>query len=369
MLDLPVAWLGAFGLVVGIHRPGPARPPGRRRSRPSPGWSPPAGPAAFRLPVRRHRAGRRRPAVPPDPGRPWRRWPPTSWPPPRSGVSPAGAGVGGAGGRGLGLAAAGAPRLPRPAALGVGFCFPFPPRPGGRGRWRGPGAGPRRRSGGARRGRARRARACHDDGVAVAVFPELGLTGYAVDDLFLQDALLDAVTRRSARSSRASADLLPVLVVGRAARARHPGPQLRRRHPPRRGPRRRAEVLPAQLPRVLRAPLVRARRRPARTTIGSAAGDVPFGPTCSSRATDVPGSSCTWRSARTCGCRCRRAPRRRWPAPPCWPTCPAARSRSPAPRTGGCWSARPVARCLAAYLYAAAGRASRRPTCPGTARR
>ena len=36
-------------------------------------------------------------------------------------------------------------------------------------------------------------RACHEDGVAVAVFPELCLSGYAIDDLFLQDALLDAV--------------------------------------------------------------------------------------------------------------------------------------------------------------------------------
>ena len=37
------------------------------------------------------------------------------------------------------------------------------------------------------------ARACHDDGVAVAVFPELTLSGYAIDDLVMQDALLDAV--------------------------------------------------------------------------------------------------------------------------------------------------------------------------------
>ena len=34
------------------------------------------------------------------------------------------------------------------------------------------------------------ARACHDDSVAVAVYPELCLTGYSVDDLFLQDTLL-----------------------------------------------------------------------------------------------------------------------------------------------------------------------------------
>ncbi|HNM97396.1 MAG TPA: hypothetical protein PKK40_05580, partial [Marmoricola sp.] len=29
------------------------------------------------------------------------------------------------------------------------------------------------------------ARACHDDGVAVAVFPELCLSGYAIDDLVM----------------------------------------------------------------------------------------------------------------------------------------------------------------------------------------
>ena len=32
-----------------------------------------------------------------------------------------------------------------------------------------------------------------DDGVAVALFPELCLSGYAIDDLLLQDVLLDAV--------------------------------------------------------------------------------------------------------------------------------------------------------------------------------
>jgi NAD+ synthase (glutamine-hydrolysing) len=58
------------------------------------------------------------------------------------------------------------------------------------------------------------ARACHDDAVAVAVFPELCLTGYSIDDLFLQDVLLDAVDEALARIVAASADLLPVLVVG-----------------------------------------------------------------------------------------------------------------------------------------------------------
>ncbi|MGM0384902.1 MAG: NAD(+) synthase [Actinomycetota bacterium] len=58
------------------------------------------------------------------------------------------------------------------------------------------------------------ARACHDDGVALAVFPELGISGYSVDDLFLQDALLDAVDAALTTLVEGSADLLPVLVVG-----------------------------------------------------------------------------------------------------------------------------------------------------------
>ncbi|MDN5746098.1 MAG: NAD(+) synthase, partial [Nocardioidaceae bacterium] len=58
------------------------------------------------------------------------------------------------------------------------------------------------------------ARTLHVDGVAVAVFPELGLTGYAVDDLLLQDTLLEAVRAAIAEIVTASTDLLPVLIVG-----------------------------------------------------------------------------------------------------------------------------------------------------------
>ncbi|HET7690696.1 MAG TPA: NAD(+) synthase [Nocardioidaceae bacterium] len=58
------------------------------------------------------------------------------------------------------------------------------------------------------------ARACHDDGVAVALFPELGLTGYAIDDLFLQDSVLSAVHEGIATIVDASAELTPMLVVG-----------------------------------------------------------------------------------------------------------------------------------------------------------
>ena len=57
-------------------------------------------------------------------------------------------------------------------------------------------------------------RRLHDDGVAVALFPELCLSGYAVDDLFLQDVLLDAVDRAVLTVAAATKSLLPVVVVG-----------------------------------------------------------------------------------------------------------------------------------------------------------
>ncbi len=65
------------------------------------------------------------------------------------------------------------------------------------------------------------ARACHDDGVAVALFPELCLSGYSAEDLFLQDVLLEAVESAVARIVAESADLLPVLVVGAPLRSLH----------------------------------------------------------------------------------------------------------------------------------------------------
>jgi len=57
-------------------------------------------------------------------------------------------------------------------------------------------------------------RACHDEGVAVAVFPELCLTGYAIDDLVMQDVVLEAVESAIADLVEASEDLGPVIVVG-----------------------------------------------------------------------------------------------------------------------------------------------------------
>ena len=67
----------------------------------------------------------------------------------------------------------------------------------------------------------RLARQCHDDGVALAVFPELTLSGYSIEDILLQDVLLDSVEDAVVDIVAASTDLLPVLVVGAPLRYRH----------------------------------------------------------------------------------------------------------------------------------------------------
>ncbi len=65
------------------------------------------------------------------------------------------------------------------------------------------------------------ARECHDDGVALAVFPELTLCGYSIEDILLQDTLLDAVEEALATVVAASTELLPVLVIGAPLRHRN----------------------------------------------------------------------------------------------------------------------------------------------------
>ena len=67
----------------------------------------------------------------------------------------------------------------------------------------------------------RLARACHDDGVGLAVFPELTLSGYSIEDILMQDALLEAVEDALLDVVVASADLMPVLVVGAPLRYQH----------------------------------------------------------------------------------------------------------------------------------------------------
>src|SRR3954469_13236254 len=65
------------------------------------------------------------------------------------------------------------------------------------------------------------ARECHDDGVGLAVFPELTLSGYSIEDIVMQDSLLDAVEDALLDIVAASADLLPLLVVGAPLRYLH----------------------------------------------------------------------------------------------------------------------------------------------------
>ena len=60
-------------------------------------------------------------------------------------------------------------------------------------------------------GLARRASALH---AAVALFPELGISAYSNEDLFHQEALLDATEAALARLVEESRDLVPVLIVG-----------------------------------------------------------------------------------------------------------------------------------------------------------
>ena len=65
------------------------------------------------------------------------------------------------------------------------------------------------------------ARECDDDNVALAVFPELTLSGYSIEDIVMQDALLEAVHEAILEVAAGSVDLLPVLVVGAPLRYRN----------------------------------------------------------------------------------------------------------------------------------------------------
>src|SRR5678815_15311 len=57
--------------------------------------------------------------------------------------------------------------------------------------------------------------------VDLMVFPELGLSAYAIDDLLLQDALLDAVERAVGDLAAASRELASAFVVGAPMRHNH----------------------------------------------------------------------------------------------------------------------------------------------------
>ena len=52
------------------------------------------------------------------------------------------------------------------------------------------------------------------------IFPELGISAYAIDDLLFQDALLDRVEAALAEIMVASRDLFPIILVGAPLRRR-----------------------------------------------------------------------------------------------------------------------------------------------------
>src|ERR1700733_3737613 len=60
-----------------------------------------------------------------------------------------------------------------------------------------------------------------EDHAGLVIFPELGLSGYSIDDLLHQAALLDGVEGAVARIAAGSGDLEPVLVIGAPLRHEH----------------------------------------------------------------------------------------------------------------------------------------------------
>lgn len=64
-------------------------------------------------------------------------------------------------------------------------------------------------------------RELHDQQVGLAVFPELSLTGYSLEDLVMQEPLLEDTEQAIATVVEASRELLPIIVLGAPLRATH----------------------------------------------------------------------------------------------------------------------------------------------------
>ncbi len=140
-----------------------------------------------------------------------------------------------------------------------------------------------------RRSCARRA-LLSEEGVAAAVFPELGLSGYAIDDLLLQDALLDGVEAAVRDGRRGHGRAAPAARRRRPAAPPQPDLQLRRRRAPRAGARRGAQGATCR-PTASSTSAASSRRATtsAAARSGSAARRCRSAPTCCSRRSDVAG--------------------------------------------------------------------------------
>ncbi|OOK78928.1 carbon-nitrogen hydrolase family protein [Mycobacterium kansasii] len=211
------------------------------------------------------------------------------------------------------------------------------------------------------------ARQCHDDGVALAVFPELTLSGYSIEDILMQDALLDAVEDALLDVVAQSADLLPVLVVGAPLRYRHRiyntavvvhrGSVL-------------GVVPKSYLPtyREFYEQRQVAAGDDERGSVRICGSDVPFGPDLLFTASDLPGFVLHVEICEDMFVPVPPSAEASWPVRPCWPTCPAARSRSGAPRTAACWPGRRRRGAWRPTSMPPRVRGSRRRTWRGTAR-
>jgi NAD+ synthase (glutamine-hydrolysing) len=179
------------------------------------------------------------------------------------------------------------------------------------------------------------ARRAHDARATVALFPELGLSGYSNEDLFHQDALLDATTDALARVVDASGGLTPILIAGAPLRVEqklfncavvvHRGQVL--------------GITPKTYLPTYREFYERRQFTPGTHALAREVAifgrTVPFGNVCG-MGRRFPGARCTSRFAKTSGCLCRPAHTRRSAVRPCSRTFRRATSPSAKLTTGGC---------------------------------
>jgi NAD+ synthase (glutamine-hydrolysing) len=198
------------------------------------------------------------------------------------------------------------------------------------------------------------ARACDAQGAALAIFPELALSGYAIEDLLLQDAMLEAVESAIEHLLASTSSLQPMLVVG--APLRHADRVYNTALVLHRG--RLLGVVPKSYLPTYREFYERRQCAPgdaARGVIRLAGEDVPFGPDLLFAAEDLPGFVLHVEICEDF-----------WvPIPPSSEAALAGATVlaniSGSPITIGRGDTRRLlcrsqsARCLAAYLYAAAG--------------
>ncbi len=177
-------------------------------------------------------------------------------------------------------------------------------------------------------------------GAAAVIFPELGLAGYTSEDLFRQDALIEAVAEGLEQVRVASAELTPLIAVGAPLRAEqglfnvavaiHRGEIL-------------GAVPKSYLPEYLEF-YEKRQFRAARDLIGGeiaiGGARVPFGPDLVFAAADVPNLALHIEICEDLWTPIPPSTYGAWPARPCSRTYRPATSRSARPTTAACCARR-----------------------------